>query len=115
MAMGQGAGGAGGSVARLEPTQLRSELEAMIVADLLGPAGGESEQISGPGSVRDRYLVGALAPMNVVAVDADRQTDPGIDGDDSIDEPEIEQPAARPALHPSSIGFTCVVEGGPSV
>jgi hypothetical protein len=82
----------------------------MIVADLLGPAGGESEQISGGGSVRDRYLVGALAPMGVVAVDADRQTDPGIDGDDSIDEPEIEQPAARPALHPSSIGFTCVVD-----
>src|SRR2546422_10884975 len=89
---------------------LRAELEAMILADLLGPAGGEAEQIA-EGNVRDRYLVGALAPLNVVAVDADRQTDPGIDGDDAIPEPEIEQPAARPALHPSSIGFTCVVDG----
>lgn len=92
------------------PAALRSELEAMIVADLLGPAGGEAEQIT-EGNVRDRYLVGALSPLNVVAVDADRQQDAGVDGDDSIPEPEIEQPAARPALHPSSIGFTCVVDG----
>jgi len=82
----------------------------MIVADLLGPAGGDTEQIT-EGNVRDRYLVGALSPLNVVAVDADRQMDAGVDGDDSIAEPEVEQPAARPALHPSSIGFTCVVDG----
>lgn len=92
------------------PAALRAELEAMIVADLLGPAGGDREEIS-EGNVRDRYLVGALSPLNVVAVDADRQMDAGVDGDDAIDEPEIEQPAARPALHPSSIGFTCVVDG----
>lgn len=41
--------------------QLRAELEAMILGDLLGPAGGENEELV-ERSVRDRYLVGVLAP-----------------------------------------------------
>jgi hypothetical protein len=36
-------------------------LEAMVIGDLLGPAGGESEEIT-ERNVRDRYLVGVLAP-----------------------------------------------------
>jgi hypothetical protein len=42
-------------------TQLRAELEKMVMGDLLGPAGGESEELT-ERSVRDRYLVGVLAP-----------------------------------------------------
>src|SRR5262245_29267760 len=90
------------------PVGLRAELEALLVAELHGPVGGEREQIA-EGTVRDRYLVGSLAPLGTVSVDPERQVDPGVDGDDAIDEPEVEQAAARPALHPSSIGFTCVV------
>ena len=41
--------------------QLRAELEAMVLGDLLGPAGGESEELT-ERTVRDRYLVGVLAP-----------------------------------------------------
>jgi hypothetical protein len=41
--------------------QLRTELEAMVLGDLLGPAGGECEALTEP-TVRDRYLVGVLAP-----------------------------------------------------
>lgn len=91
-----------------EPAALRSELERMVMLELHGPAGGDAERIE-RGSVRDRYLVGALAPRGTIAVDPDRNTDGNVDGDDSIEEPEVEQPAAKPALHPCSMGFTCVV------
>lgn len=43
------------------PTQLRAILEAMVVDDLLGPAGGPDEELT-ERNVRDRYLVGILAP-----------------------------------------------------
>ncbi len=36
-------------------------LEAMVVGDLLGPAGGPDEELT-ERNVRDRYLVGVLAP-----------------------------------------------------
>ena len=41
--------------------QLRAELEAMVLGDLLGPAGGENEELT-ERTVRDRYLVGVLVP-----------------------------------------------------
>src|SRR5438067_3511909 len=43
------------------PMQLRDLLEEMVVADLLGPAGGPTEDVD-ERTVRDRYLVGVLAP-----------------------------------------------------
>ena len=43
------------------PMKIRAELEQMVLADLLGPVGGPEEEIDEP-SVRDRYLVGMLAP-----------------------------------------------------
>ena len=41
--------------------QLRDELEAMVLGDLLGPAGGEGEELT-ERTVRDSDLVGGLAP-----------------------------------------------------
>ena len=43
------------------PMKIREELEQMVLNDLLGPAGGPAEEIAEQ-SVRDRYLVGMLAP-----------------------------------------------------
>jgi hypothetical protein len=43
------------------PRQLRASLEEMVVGDLLGPAGGPDEELT-ERNVRDRYLVGVLAP-----------------------------------------------------
>ena len=43
------------------PTTIREELEEMVLKDLLGPVSGPEEEI-GEQSVRDRYLVGMLAP-----------------------------------------------------
>ncbi len=42
--------------------QIRAELEAAILKDLLGPVGGAEEEIE-ERSVTDRYLVGLLAPQ----------------------------------------------------
>ena len=43
------------------PTEIRAELEHAVVRDLLGPAGGSEEEVDET-SVRERYLVGMLAP-----------------------------------------------------
>src|SRR6202008_3988047 len=43
------------------PKQLRAMLEEMVVGDLLGPAVGPEEELT-ERNVRDRYLVGVLAP-----------------------------------------------------
>ena len=43
------------------PVGLRAKLEEMVVGDLLGPAGGPDEELT-ERNVRDRYLVGVLAP-----------------------------------------------------
>lgn len=43
------------------PMKIREKLERMVLLDLLGPVGGPEEEIDEP-SVRDRYLVGMLAP-----------------------------------------------------
>lgn len=46
--------------------EIRAEFEAMVVGDLLGPAGGESEELT-ERTVRDRYIVGVLAPSRAGA------------------------------------------------
>ncbi len=43
------------------PMKIREELERMVLNDLIGPVSGPDEEIAEP-SVRDRYLVGMLAP-----------------------------------------------------
>ena len=43
------------------PAALREELQSMVLRDLLGPAGGEDEELD-EARVRERYLVGMLAP-----------------------------------------------------
>ncbi len=43
------------------PHQTRDELERAVIADLLGPVDGP-EEIVDERNIRDRYLVGRLAP-----------------------------------------------------
>jgi hypothetical protein len=45
----------------IAPLDLRTQLHKMVVADLLGPAGGE-EEIVDEQNVRSRYVAGLLAP-----------------------------------------------------
>ena len=45
----------------ISPLQLRDELEAMVLKELLGPGSAEEEIIESPGT---RYFVGVLAPAS---------------------------------------------------
>jgi len=68
----------------LSAASLRQELEDLIRRDLLGPAGGEHEIVTEQ-SVRNRYLLGMLAPLK-----ATLDTEAPLDelADDSEDNPE---------------------------
>jgi hypothetical protein len=80
----------------------------LATADLLGPAGGPNEIVD-ENTIRDRYLVGVLAPRGT-------QSDPVEDdelavGDDNEDDPGQPRAAAPASLMPSSVGMTFRVEG----
>jgi hypothetical protein len=112
---------------------VRELLQLAVMDDLLGPANGPLEQIFDM-SVRDRYLVGRLAPLDAV----DKQAENGVDGSaDDDEEPEellvkaqAEKPdsgtanmgpdpesseevdtASNQSLIPSSFGVTICVAG----
>ena len=104
------------------PWELRDDLIARVTADLLGPLDGEQEIIRGyqfddgtwspPGRVRDRYLVGMLAPQGTVAADPGRDDDIGPEeGDDAASGGIQDGRSARPVLAQSSIGLSAVVDG----
>lgn len=91
------------------PSTLRSDLERLVLTDLLGPS-NPHEQLPGVRSpVREWYLVGMLAPMGTI-VDPSRN-----DGDDLQDGDEGGAPGPddRPSkvvLFPSSVGLTAAVD-----
>lgn len=94
------------------PVDLRRELHDLVVADLLGPAGGEREILADPRErVSVRYLVGMMAPRGTIAFDAARHDRAAVDGDDAIgDQAEGDDAAAKPALFASSFGMTFAVQ-----
>jgi hypothetical protein len=114
---------------RLSDLQLRAKLEEMVLNDLLGPAGGPEEEIA-ERNVRDRYLVGVLAPRvqaggsvgpaNVPeseGEEGEEEDTPSIPdelaeaGDDTSDDGSADKdvPVDR-AFFPSSIGMTFCVD-----
>jgi len=104
--------------------QLRNKLVEMVIKDLLGPAGGEYEEVYEK-TVRGRYLVGVLAPsrQSGVAVAAPEEDEDEYDeseialdqlaegGADSLEEgtTELDVPVPRARL-PSSFGMTFCVD-----
>lgn len=116
-----------------EQTYLRELLQLAVTDDLLGPANGPFEEVIGM-SVRDRYLVGKLAPKmlgpaspfaglpkaDVAGAPAAEDfkpyqgyNEPGAefnsaDGASDPDENDSQtnEPAANQSLIPSSLGFT---------
>ncbi|MGH9837855.1 MAG: DISARM system helicase DrmA [Blastocatellia bacterium] len=87
------------------PARIRAELEELVLADLLGPADGEAEEITEQ-SVRDRYLVGMLAParQNLSPEEFDELPQGGAGG---VEEGAAEYtgPVGR-TMFPSSFGMT---------
>jgi ribosomal protein L24E len=107
------------STLALSPRQLRDELERLILADLLGPAGGDYEEVD-EARVSERYLVGLLAPRRAridgeeaaESVEDDLAVAGAADGDEGAPElvaPPIDQ------LVPSAIGLTFAVENAVDV
>ncbi len=92
------------------PSALRDELQRLVLLDLLGPAGGAEEELD-ESSVRDRYLVGMLAPretqmqpeeLDELAVPEESSAEDGLNDDAAL-------PIA--SLCPSSIGMSFNVDG----
>src|SRR5262245_4851505 len=95
------------------PAALRLELEQLVVGDLLGPADGEHERLDARQfrRMRDRYLLGRLAPRDTQGLDPERNDDDGVSGDDAVDDATGEREGARGAtMFPSSFGLSFVVD-----
>lgn len=85
---------------------LRKEFEDLIRRDLLGPAGGEQEIVTEQ-SVRNRYLLGMLAPLKRIE-EEEEPLDELADGSaDSVEEGTAEPstPANR-SVSPSTFGLS---------
>lgn len=91
------------------PAQIRAELEAIVLGNILGPEGGEHEELD-TSSVSDYYLVGMLAPRRAgpEPADFDGQHDSLVvegsgDGGEAV--PDVGAPPG-PTLFSSSMGMT---------
>lgn len=89
---------------KVNTLDLRAKLQLMVEKDLLGPAGGEEEEIED--SPRERYLVGKLAPKGQTAP-VDEQEELALDGLEEHDEGTTESKTTPIAsMLPSSMGLT---------
>jgi hypothetical protein len=90
------------------PMKIREELEQMVLNDLLGPVGGPEEEIDEP-SVRDRYLVGMLAPKRQeLSPEEFDELPQGGSGSVEDGSTETTSPATK-TMFPSSFGMTFCV------
>src|SRR5262249_22837729 len=90
------------------PTRIREELEQMVLKDLLGPVGGPEEEIDEQ-SVRDRYLVGMLAPKRQeLSPEEFDELPQGGSGSVEDGTAESTSPATK-TMFPSSFGMTFCV------
>jgi hypothetical protein len=92
---------------RGEQDHLRRLFQLSVMDDLLGPANGPTEEVVGMG-VRERYLVGKLAPKDTAVADEDDE-DLGTEGEDETEKDAA--PSRNQSLVPSSIGFTFCLDG----
>lgn len=91
------------------PEALRSKLNHLVVAELLGPQGGPTEEVA-ESRVSDRYLVGMLAPRSQTAgQEADEGFEDGSEPEESDDGKADPVRTRSDSLLPSSFGMTFVV------
>ncbi len=90
-------------------TQIRQELTDAVLHDLLGPAAGPEEEID-EARVRDRYLVGILAPIKQDNAEEPDEGELEQGGADTVEDGRAEggAPATR-TLFPSSFGLSFCV------
>ena len=100
--------------------ELRAELQSIVLRDLLGPAGGEDEELD-ERNVRGRYILGLLAPKGQSALpdvadagEPEEDALPTVDEDDDLATagPDTEDGKVDPlvprttTMLPSAIGLT---------
>src|SRR5262249_51449929 len=93
---------------------LRQEFEDLIRRDLLGPAGGEQETITEQ-SVRNRYLLGMLAPLKGIEVE-EEPFDELADGSEDNAEEGTAEPStpAKRGVAPSTFGLSFCLDSAES-
>jgi len=93
------------------PSDIRNELTEMVVKDLLGPAGGPNEELDQrEDRVRERYLVGMLAPK-AVSVDAGTMDELGSSEQDDAEVGTTDiSTTSTDTMFPASMGLSFVVE-----
>ena len=105
---------------KLSSRQLRDRLTEMIYKDLLGPAGGECEEIdpADESSLTERYLVGAIAPKfrspkcaAIPEEDPAQQDTLAETGNKTPDDGDTEETAPSSSLFPASLGLSFCVDG----
>ena len=90
------------------PARLRDMLQDMVLRDLLGPAGGEEEEME-EARVHDRYLIGMLAP-NDLQTAPEEQDELAIAEEGSEDSGPIDLNVTQTrSLNPSSMGMSFCV------
>lgn len=90
---------------------IREELKKLVLDDLVGPAGGPEEEVA-ESRVKDRYLVGMLAPKGWEPVPAEEQDELALGGSDSDQDGTTDLYALQmPTFFPSSCGMTFCVSG----
>lgn len=92
------------------PHDLRDQLTQMVINDLLGPAGGAEEELDKDERIRERYLVGLLAPQNVpVEADAQDQLATTEPDDAEVGATDADAPA-HDTLFPSAMGLSAMLD-----
>ncbi len=92
------------------PAQLRDQLQRLVLQDLLGPAGGPDEEVTDR-TVRERYLVGQLAPSGK-SIEPEEFDDLAVEGGRTTEDGQADLPALQmPSMSPSSFGLSFQVEG----
>jgi Helicase conserved C-terminal domain len=95
--------------------RVRGELEELVRRDLLGPWGGETEELpAGSPGPRERYLVGMLGPRprsrsTVDAAGEVPDTGTGVAGDADSELPEVLTPQSLGRVWASSMGMAFAV------
>lgn len=99
------------ALAAKTPSDIRNELNDMVIRDLLGPAGGPDEELSQyEDHAYQRYLVGMLAPKACEVPGGELDELAAGDGDEGEEgAPESGVPAGS-TYFPSSMGLSFVVD-----
>ena len=97
------------------PAEIRDELEHILIANILWPEAGETEELVTDTAVHEYYLVGMLAPRSTEAGASqfDGQQDQlAVEGSAESEDPSPDAGAPTgPSLFPSSLGMTFGVAG----